>query len=165
VPDGRGDHRAEVRVVDAGQPLLDVRRQRRGGRDRLGLWPRGRGRRFDAAGAEADRAGADPSLGEASQDLGAEQRQLLRPNRRLHDDGQHAVAQRAWKRARGDALADHLRPGHPIDGQPRAPRHCLVRGREQRADELRLALGFAAARIASLRSIGCRPADHQLGIS
>jgi hypothetical protein len=118
--------------------------------------PRDR-RRADASGSKSDRSGFDAALGEATQDFGAEQRQLLSPDRRLHDDGEHAVAQRTRQRASGNSLAHHFDPRHAIDGEARPASHRFVRRREQRAHELRLALGFAAT--------GCRPAGHQLGIS
>lgn len=88
----------------------------------------------------------EPEGSEALEQLVRQQRELLRPRGRGHENGQDAAAQRTRLGAAGDAVSEEASPGVAVDGDARMLcRHdsCSV---EQLAQSLRAGAGLHEAR-------------------
>lgn len=117
---GGGDDVAQRRVLHLLQARRRVCGQLDGSRDtaRWGLL-RALGH---CAGAEPNRADPEPALPEPVHDLVRQERQLLRPHRRGHHDGEHATVEVTGRAALSDAVAGNFSPGLVIQGHARASR-------------------------------------------
>jgi hypothetical protein len=105
---------AQLRIFDGFDALCQLGRQGRA-RGRATLRARGRGALNLLSHAEAHRRDAKVERLQPLQQLVREQRQLLRPRRRRHVDGQDSARQRARLGAASHPVTQQAPPGVAVD--------------------------------------------------